>query len=60
MRASWTAGNLGAREWEAGNLGTNPDDPEVKSYEVARSDTFGSPAYIDWADAVAQGASFAI
>ncbi|MGH1366774.1 MAG: T9SS type A sorting domain-containing protein [Calditrichia bacterium] len=58
MRASWTSGNIFAREWEAGNLGTNPDDPEVKFYKVARSDTFGSPAYIEWADAVAQGAYF--
>jgi len=58
MRASWRSDNLFAREWQPGNLGTLPDDPEVKFYEVTRSDTFGSAAYIEWADAVAQGAFF--
>ncbi|NIV12164.1 MAG: hypothetical protein GWN62_13080, partial [Aliifodinibius sp.] len=58
LRASWMTPSALIEEWQPGIWGMNPDDPLAKFYEVSRDDTVGSPAFVEWVDAVALGADF--
>ncbi|NIS45475.1 MAG: hypothetical protein GWN00_09475, partial [Aliifodinibius sp.] len=58
FRASWMAPSSLIEEWQAGVWGMDPQDPLAKFYEVSADDGPGSPAYVEWADAVALGADF--
>lgn len=59
LRTAWVASASRIIEMQPGRFGTDPDAPEAKFYVVDnRVDGFGSQAYVDWADAVAQGAEF--
>ena len=56
LRASWIVGYV--EEWQTGKWGMDPNHPKAKFYEVSTSDGFGSPAYVEWSDAVSLGADF--
>jgi hypothetical protein len=56
LRASWIISYV--EEWQAAKWGMDPNHPKAKFYEVSSSDGFGSPAYVEWSDAVSLGANF--
>ncbi len=58
LRCSWMAKSSLVQEWQPGKWGMNPQDPLAKFYSVTIHDGPGSPAYLEWADAVALGAEF--
>ncbi|RMH93487.1 MAG: T9SS C-terminal target domain-containing protein [Calditrichaeota bacterium] len=58
LRASWMAKASLIREWQPGSWGMPPEDPLARFYGVSLHDGPGSPAYVEWADAVALGAEF--
>ncbi|NIW46270.1 MAG: hypothetical protein GWN14_15725, partial [candidate division Zixibacteria bacterium] len=58
LRASWMAPVLLTEEWQPGIWGMNPRDSLAQFYEVFADDGPGSPAFVEWADAVALGADF--
>lgn len=58
LRCSWMAKSSLVQEWQPGKWGMNPQNPLAKFYAVSIHDGPGSPAYLAWADAVAQGADF--
>lgn len=58
IRTAWMASTSRIMEMQPGVAGGNPDAPEFRFYEVRSTDGFGSTAYNEWADAVAQGAAF--
>jgi hypothetical protein len=45
-------------DYSEGPVGGSAGDPKAKIYVVTAQDKAGSPAYVDWADAVAQGADY--
>jgi len=58
LRCSWMAKASLIQEWQPGEWGMDPDDPLAKFYTVTVEDGPGSPAYLNWADAVTLGAEF--
>ncbi len=58
LRASWITKSMQIQEWQPGIWGMDPDDPLARFYKVAISDSAGSPAYVNWQDAVSLGADF--
>lgn len=58
LRASWMAPASLIEEWQAGRWGMDPTDSLATFYVVNASDGPGSPAYVNWADAVGLGADF--
>ena len=58
LRLSWLVSDVLVFEWQQGKWGMMPNDTLARFYVVNQSDDFGSPAYINWADAVSVGASF--
>ncbi|HQU71072.1 MAG: T9SS type A sorting domain-containing protein [Calditrichaeota bacterium] len=59
LRTAWMASASRQYETQPGRTGSAPDDPLAKFYIVDnRKDSFGSAAYVDWANAVALGADY--
>lgn len=58
LRLSWTVSDVLVFEWQPGKWGMAPEDSLARFYAVNQSDGFGSPAYINWSDAVTLGADF--
>ncbi len=58
LRASWMAKASLIQEYQPGKWGMDPDDGRARFYKVRSSDGPGSPAYVDWANAVDLGADF--
>ncbi len=57
----WVSGVASAmrlQDYFEGPVGSDRNDPLVKIYQVKSEDGPGSKAYLDWADAVNQGADF--
>lgn len=58
LLASWMAKASLIQEYQPGTWGMDPNDGRAKFYVVEKSDDFGSPAYVNWAEAVALGADY--
>jgi len=58
LRVSWMVADVLIFEWQQGKWGMTPEDTLARFYLVNQSDGFGSPAYINWSDAVSLGANF--
>jgi len=58
LRASWMSKGYLINDWQPGIWGMDPTDQFAKFYIVNSSDGFGSPAFIDWQNAVNLGADF--
>lgn len=58
LRCSWMAKSSLIHEWQPAKWGMDPDDPQARFYTVSINDGPGSPAYLEWAEAVALGADF--
>lgn len=58
LYASWMAKASLIQEYQPGTWGMNPDDGVAKFYVVNKTDDFGSPAYVDWKNAVDLGADY--
>jgi|GEM_PF-5339678 len=58
LRVSWTLPQSLGAEWEEGALDLSPNSEKVRVYDINREDGFGSDAYRNWSEAVAQGAQY--
>jgi len=58
LRTGWIAKSSLVLELQPGVMSQSPQDPDARFYEVKLIDNFGSPNYVAWQEAVAQGAGF--
>lgn len=58
LRLGWVMGASRKYNFQPGTWGMDPDDPKAKFYIVTKDDGPNSDAYVEWADAVALGASY--
>ena len=58
IRTAWMARANRYEELRQGQWGAESNDPRYRFYRVEAGDGPGSPAYVAWSEAVAQGAAF--
>jgi len=58
LRSAWQLPKRFVEERQPGVWGEDPADPDARIYVVRSSDGPDSPAYVNWAKAVEQGADF--